>query len=66
MARVEQKTQAFNTSGQAPYTISMAIGISQFDIERDSVEEFLANLDRQMYAAKNTYYRTQGCDRRRK
>ncbi|MGN1015716.1 MAG: GGDEF domain-containing protein [Faecousia sp.] len=66
MAKVEQKTKAFNDSGEAPYTISMAIGISRFDTERDSVEEFLANLDKQMYAAKDTYYRTQGFDRRKK
>ena len=66
MERIRENTRRNNTSGAHPFPISLAIGCSRFDTEEGNVEEFLSEMDRQMYAAKAGYYQSQGVDRRKK
>ena len=40
------------------------MGCSRFDTAEGSVEEFLTQMDQQMYAAKAEYYKSKDTDRR--
>ena len=66
MERIRENTRRCNESGAHPFPISLAIGCSRFDTVEGNVEEFLSEMDQQMYAAKAGYYQSQGMDRRKK
>lgn len=66
MERVERNLKIFNVSGEAPYTLSFAMGYSRFDELSGNMERFLAEMDEAMYTEKQRYYEQSGMDRRRK
>lgn len=64
MARVQENAEKRNASGCYPFLISLAMGCSRFDTAEGSAEEFLSQMDQQMYAAKAEYYKSKDTDRR--
>ena len=63
MALIQQN--ADRCSGEHPFPISLAMGCSRFDTVEGSVEEFLSQMDQQMYRSKAEYYKQQNNDRRK-
>ncbi|MGI6765743.1 MAG: GGDEF domain-containing protein [Lentihominibacter sp.] len=49
---VETQTTLFNESEEKPYKISFSIGYSTFDINHDSIDDFLKRADASMYEEK--------------
>lgn len=66
MDRIRENARRCSASGDHPFPISLAIGCSRFDTLEGNVEEFLSQMDQQMYSAKADYYQSQGMDRRKK
>ena len=64
MQRIQENVEQFNQAGQAPYTLSLAMGCSRFDASAGDAEEFFSAMDAQMYAAKRAHYQQEGQDRR--
>ena len=53
---INQNAEEFNRLKKEPYTLSFAAGYSRFDSETGSIEEFLSEMDREMYKAKQKHY----------
>ena len=53
---INQNVEEFNRLKKEPYTLSFAVGYSRFDSETGSIEEFLSEMDREMYRAKQKHY----------
>lgn len=64
MACIQKNAGKCSASGRYPFPISLAMGCSRFDTAKGSVEEFLTQMDQQMYAAKAEYYKSKDTDRR--
>lgn len=65
LANLQKAVDGVNAAKCKPYTISLATGFSRYDPQKDTLEDFLVSLDRQMYLSKECFYRTQSVDRRR-
>lgn len=57
---IEKEVDAWNQSQVEPYPLSFAMGYSQFDITRMTVDEFLTDMDRRMYDNKHAHYEKHG------
>lgn len=64
MQQIQKNVEQFNQAGQAPYTLSLAMGCSRFDTSEGDAEKFFSAMDEQMYAAKRAHYQQAGQDRR--
>lgn len=64
IAQIKENVDQFNREGQAPYTMSLAMGCSRFDTSSGDAEKFFSAMDEQMYAAKRAHYQQDGKDRR--
>lgn len=64
MLQIQKNVDQFNQTGQAPYTLSLAMGCSRFDASAGNAEQFFSVMDEQMYAAKRAHYQQAGQDRR--
>lgn len=56
MNYIQNKTEEFNQKNEEPYHLSFAMGYSRFDVKTGNVEQFLTEMDRQMYLSKQLYY----------
>lgn len=56
--KLQQTVDEWNSSNAEPYTLSFAVGCSQFDLNSMTADEFLTEMDRSMYDNKHQYYRT--------
>ena len=65
MACIQENAGKCSASGRYPFPISLAMGCSRFDTVEGSVEEFLSQMDQQMYRSKAEYYQQQNNDRRK-
>jgi diguanylate cyclase (GGDEF)-like protein len=63
---LEENIDEFNSKKKEPYTLSLAMGYTQFDDSAGGINQFLSDMDAKMYAAKELHYRQKGADRRRK
>ena len=60
ISSIEKEVDAWNQSQVEPYTLSFAMGYSQFDISRMTADEFLTAMDRRMYDNKHAHYEKYG------
>lgn len=56
---VEDKVEAYNDLSKEAYRLSFAMGYSRFDSTVESIERFLMEMDKKMYADKQQYYKNQ-------
>lgn len=57
MEQIKSDVESFNASGKRPYRLSLSMGYTRFDRNNNSIEEFMSAMDRNMYDAKENYYR---------
>ena len=56
MDEMRRRFQSFNSTGTHPYELSASMGQFKMVPGKQSVEEFIANIDRAMYGDKKRYY----------
>lgn len=56
---VEDKVEEYNKLSKEEYKLSFAMGYSRFDSTVESIERFLTEMDKEMYADKQQYYQQQ-------
>ena len=61
---LQQKTAEFNAASRKPYQLSLAIGYTMCETAELDFDNFLHQMDMQMYEAKTVYYLQEGNDRR--
>lgn len=61
---LQQKTAEFNAASRKPYQLSLAIGYTICETAELDFDNFLHQMDMQMYEAKIAYYSQEGKDRR--
>ncbi|MDD6651979.1 MAG: GGDEF domain-containing protein [Eggerthellales bacterium] len=64
IAKAYQALQQFNDSGMRPYQLSAAMGHAVLDLGRESMNDFMNNIDRAMYKNKMEYYASRDNDSR--
>ena len=50
--RIRGEMIRFNESGEHPYTLSFSMGFAQFDPKKDTLDDFLREIDETMYEDK--------------
>jgi diguanylate cyclase (GGDEF)-like protein/PAS domain S-box-containing protein len=50
--RLQLRFELYNEQSNAPYKLSISVGVMHFDIDEDSIEEVTARADRNMYEVK--------------
>lgn len=53
---LEQSMKIFNMSSGEPYKLSTSYGISKFDLQNKSSDDFIKEMDHNMYEFKRNYY----------
>jgi diguanylate cyclase (GGDEF)-like protein/PAS domain S-box-containing protein len=51
-ARLQLRFELYNAQSNAPYKLSISVGVVHFDVDEDSIEEVTARADRNMYEEK--------------
>ncbi len=62
--KIRREFELFNVIGGRPYKLSAAMGIRRFDPTDAEIDEFINEIDEQMYADKKSYYSQPGMERR--
>lgn len=58
LAEIRNDFENFNNSGKKPYILSASMGHASFDVNNQSMNDFMNTIDRKMYEDKELYYKT--------